>query len=145
MSRHGLEVCCLPVPPETRDQLSDIPFLVPSIQSTLTGLSGTTLVVRLPLQLVDETVGMVRDEVVHRLPNADGAALILDCAEVELINSIGITCLLQVQDHSKRLRAPMVLAAVPESIAVFLTQLKLIKRFPSLASVDEAVASFDRV
>lgn len=114
------------------------------IQSKLSGDAGTILVVRMPPQLVDETSAMVREEAVQRLPNADGAGIVLDCAELELINSIGITCLLQVQDHCKRMRAGMLLAAVPPAIQTFLTQLKLNKRFPAAGSVEEAVMVIER-
>jgi len=95
------------------------------------------------MQLVDDTIGMVRSEAVQRLPNADGAGLVLDCSAVELINSIGITCLLQVQDHCKRLKAGMLLAGVPQGIRTFLAQLKLDKRFPAAETVDEAVRLLD--
>ena len=98
----------------------------------------------MPPQLVDETSAMVRDEAVQRLPNADGAGIVLDCAELELINSIGITCLLQVQDHCKRMRAKLLLAAVPTGIETFLTQLKLNKRFQTTGSVEEAVAAIEQ-
>jgi anti-anti-sigma factor len=101
------------------------------------------LVVRLPAQLVDETATLIRDEVAHRLPNADGAALVLDCSEVTLINSIGITCLLQVQDHCRRMKATMLLASAPAAIEGFLRTVKLDKRFPSRGSVDDAVAELE--
>ncbi len=93
--------------------------------------------------VVDESSGPVRDEATHRLPNAEGAGLVLDFAAVELINSIGITCLLQVQDHCRRLGARMLLAAVQPSIHTFMKQLKLDKRFDFSPTVDDAVASLD--
>lgn len=113
------------------------------MSSQLSGETGLVLVVRLPSHLVDETATLIRDEVSHRLPNADGAALVLDCAEVTMINSIGITCLLQVQDHCRRMKAKMLLASVPGAIETFLRTVKLDKRFPAQPSVEDAVAALD--
>lgn len=101
------------------------------------------LVVRLPSHLVDETAALIRDEVAQRLPNAEGAGLVLDCSEVKLINSIGITCLLQVQDHCRRVKAGMLLASVPSAIETFLKTVKLDKRFPAQGRVEEAVAELE--
>jgi anti-anti-sigma regulatory factor len=60
------------------------------------------------------------------------------------INSIGITCLLQIQDHCRRQGAALALAGVPASIAAFLKQLKLDSRFTRYESLDDAVAVLDR-
>src|SRR5262245_44678542 len=68
---------------------STVPTL-PPIQSNLLGQAGTVLVVELPAQVVDETSELIRHEVQRRLPNADGAAVVLDCRHVDLINSTGI-------------------------------------------------------
>jgi anti-anti-sigma factor len=113
------------------------------VSSQLSGGAGLVLIVRLPSQLVDETASLIRDEVAQRLPNADGAGLVLDCSDVTLINSIGITCLLQVQDHCRRAKAGMLLASVPSAIEMFLKTVKLDKRFPAHRSVEEAVAELD--
>ncbi|MGE3106994.1 MAG: STAS domain-containing protein [Phycisphaerales bacterium] len=114
------------------------------IVSRLAGAASTILVVRVPPQLVDDTASLLRAEVASRLPNADGAGVVLDFAQVELINSIGITCLLQIQDQCRRLNSAMYLAAVPEPIQTFLSQLKLLKRFPAFPSVEDALAAMDR-
>ena len=113
------------------------------IASHLKGNTSTILVVTLPSMVVDESAGLIRDEVTHRLPNAEGAGLVLDFSAVELINSIGITCLLQVQDHCRRLRAGMLLAAVPASIQLFMKQLKLDRRFDFSPTIEDAVAALD--
>ncbi|HYE02536.1 MAG TPA: STAS domain-containing protein [Phycisphaerales bacterium] len=114
------------------------------MQSELRGQARTVLVVVLPAKLVDETAEPVREAVRTGLPNADGAGVVLDCAAVGLINSLGITCLLQVQDHCRKRGAPLVLAGVPDGIVAFLSRLKLDARFPRAASVDEAVVRIDR-
>lgn len=113
------------------------------VSSQLGGAGGLVLVVRLPPQLVDDTSALIRDEVLQRLPNAEGAGLVLDCSEVSMINSIGITCLLQVQDHCRRMKASMRLASIPPSIERFLRTVKLDKRFPASGTVEEAVACLD--
>lgn len=117
---------------------------MPALRSELVGRGQTILVVSLPPMLVDETVGPVRDEITRRLPNSDGAALVLDCREMELINSIGITCLLQAQDDCRRRGARMALAALPAQIRTFLGRLKLDTRFPRYETVEEAVAAMDQ-
>src|SRR5262249_38222588 len=108
-----------------------------TVRSELRGQSETILVVSLPTVLGDEAAVPIRDEVRAKLSNSDGAGVVLDCREVELINSIGITCLLQVQDDCRRRRASFTLAAVPPSIVTFLTRLKLDKRFQRFESVEE--------
>lgn len=100
--------------------------------------------VQLPGAVVDETAVPIREEVVRHLPNADGAGVVLDCRDVYLVNSIGITCLLQIQDHCRRQSAGMALAGVPASITAFLKQLKLDSRFTRYDTIDEAVAALDR-
>ncbi|MBC7834480.1 MAG: STAS domain-containing protein [Phycisphaerales bacterium] len=116
---------------------------MPEQRSKLAGAAQTVLVVHLPTKLVDETTDPVREEVARRLPNADGAGVVLDCRDVQLMNSIGITCLLQVQDLCRKRRAAFVLAGVPAPIATFLHQLKLDRRFVSLPTVEEAIAHID--
>jgi anti-anti-sigma factor len=115
-----------------------------TVRSEIVGQSGTILVVHLPGAVVDETAVPIREEVIRRLPNADGAGVVLDCRDVYLVNSIGITCLLQIQDHCRRQGAGMSLAGVPPTIASFLRQLKLDTRFTRHESPEEAVAALDR-
>jgi anti-anti-sigma regulatory factor len=113
------------------------------VHSRIAGEADTVLVVVLPATLTDDTAGPVLEEVKARLPNCDGAAVVFDCGQVEMINSIGITCLLQAQDECRRRGAAFVLAAVPTGIMAFLARLKLDQRFPRHASVEEAVAAVD--
>jgi anti-anti-sigma factor len=91
--------------------------------------------------VTDEQVPAIRDEVRARLPRRQDAALILDFAAVELINSIGITCLLQVEEDCRKQRAPMLFASVSPPIAQFLRQLKLDRKFKMAGSLDEALAA----
>lgn len=114
------------------------------MQSPLTsqtvGRDRAILLLRLPTMVTDEQVSLIREEVQTRLPRQTGAGLVLDCQGVELINSIGITCLLQVDEDCRKQQAKMLLAAVPASISQFLRQLKLDRKFRTVATVDEAVA-----
>ena len=100
--------------------------------------------VQLPGAVVDETAVPIREEVVRHLPNADGAGVVLDCRDVYLVNSIGITCLLQIQDHCRRHGAELALAGIPASIIAFLKQLKLDSRFTHYPTLDEAIAAIDK-
>lgn len=111
-----------------------------TIRSEVLGDPPTILVVYLPAQVVDDSAAAILSEVTARLPNTMGAGLVLDCSAVELVNSIGITCLLQVQDHCRRLNASMLLASMPPHIQLFLRQVKLDRRFTAAATVDDAVA-----
>jgi anti-anti-sigma factor len=115
-----------------------------NVRSEIVGESGLVLVVHLPGAVVDETAVPIREEVIRRLPNADRAGVVLDCRDVYLVNSIGITCLLQIQDHCRRQGASMALAGVPPTIVSFLRQLKLDTRFTRYESVEEAVAAAER-
>lgn len=113
------------------------------IQSERQGELGAVLVVSMPATVVDETAEPIREAVEGNLPDSEGAGAVLDCASVELINSIGITCLLQIQDFCRRRSAAFVLAAVPEPIRAFLGQLRLDKRFEMADSVEEAVRAVE--
>jgi anti-anti-sigma factor len=110
------------------------------LTSQLVGRDRAILHLRLPTMVTDEQVSLIREEVRSRLPRQSGAGLILDCQSVELINSIGITCMLQVDEDCRKQQARLLLAAVPVSISQFLRQLKLDRKFKTIATVDEAIA-----
>jgi anti-anti-sigma factor len=113
------------------------------LSSQLAGRDQTILIVRLPSMVTDEQVAVIQDEVRSRLPRVAGAGLVFDLAAVELINSIGITCILQVEEHCRKSGAAFLLASVPAPIAQFLRQLKLDKRFPSRPTPEDAIAALD--
>jgi anti-anti-sigma factor len=113
------------------------------LSSYLAGRDRQILVVRLPAMVTDEQVAVIQDEVRSRLPRQSEAGLIFDLSAVELINSIGITCILQIEEHCRKSGATFMLVALPPAIAQFLRQLKLDKRFQARATVDEAVAGLD--
>ena len=101
------------------------------------------LVVQVPSKLVDETAEPLRETVQRRLSTLERPAVVLDCAGVVLVNSIGITCLLQLQELCRGCGAALILAAVPASISTFLAQLKLDRRFAQSPSVEAAVEAAD--
>lgn len=98
------------------------------------------LIVRLPPMVVDETASAVLAESERRLPHAQHPGLILDFAGVQLINSIGITCLLQLDEMCRTRGGRMVLADVPPRIAQFLATLRLDRRLRAVATVADALA-----
>lgn len=112
--------------------------------SQLAGPDSTVLIVHMPGRVTDEHVGPIREEVRSRLPRVQGAGLILDFSGTELINSIGITCLLSIEEECRARGVRVVLAMLPATVVSFLRQLKLTGRFQLCASVDEAVSQLTR-
>ncbi len=105
------------------------------------GSEQNVLLVAMPPHVTHEAAGVIEEEVRNRLPRVTSAVLILDFSGVSLINSIGITCLLQLQAECRKRQARMYLAALPEPIAKFLRQLKLDRRFLITPTVDAAMPS----
>jgi len=113
-----------------------------ALGSMVTGSDNHVLVVHLPTRVTDEWISQIRNEVETRLPPLRGAGLVLDFENVSLINSLGITCLLNLEELCKKRGAGMRLANVPPVIHEFLKRVKLHNRYPSSPSIDEAVATF---
>lgn len=108
------------------------------------GPDGGTLVFSLPQSVNHISADPIRQAVSRLLPNRDDAALILDCADVTLITSIGITALLQIQERCRDAGAPMALAAMTSPIRRMLTMLKLDQQFNLAPTVDDALGVFGR-
>ncbi|MCW5766529.1 MAG: anti-sigma factor antagonist [Phycisphaeraceae bacterium] len=115
------------------------------LASEIVGSDRSVLLLHLPGQVTDECVAQIQEEVQTRLPRVDGAGLVLDFDSVELINSIGITCLLQVEEECRRRRARMVLSRVPPAIGRFLAQVKLDRRFKIVPDLDQALRHVDAI
>ncbi len=98
----------------------------------------------LPEMVTDEQELQIRDAVRANLPRRSDGGLILDCSCVELINSIGITCLLRVDEDCRKAGAKMYLAQVRAPIAQFLKQVGLDRKFVVMKTVDDAVAALTR-
>lgn len=113
------------------------------LTSQVLGKDHTILVLRLPSMVTDEQVTPIRDEIRSRLPRQAGAGLVLDFEGVELVNSIGITCLLQVEEDCRRQQAKLVLAALPAPIFQFLRQVRLDRRFRCVPTLDDALAAME--
>ncbi|MGQ0626866.1 MAG: STAS domain-containing protein [Phycisphaerales bacterium] len=112
-----------------------------SFSSQLVGRDREILVIALPEAVTDEQEMQIRDEVRARLPRRNDAGLVLDFSAVGLINSIGITCLLKIEEDTRKSGTRMVFANVPAPIAQFFRQLKLDRKFTVHPSVDDAVAA----
>jgi anti-anti-sigma factor len=111
-----------------------------SIGFQVVGDAGECLVITLPAHVSDESSTRILQEVRSRLPQVSDPCLVLDFSGVTLLNSIGITCLLQLQDECRKRRARLCLAALPDVIFRFLEQLKLDRRFRIVPSVDSALS-----
>ncbi len=117
--------------------------MISPLASQLVGRERSLLLLRLPSSVTDEQVLAIREEVRAKLPRQTGGGLVLDFEAVELVNSIGITCLLQVEEDCRKVGARMLLAALPQPIAQFLKQLKLDRRFRTASTVEEAIVALD--
>ena len=112
--------------------------------SRIAGADGNILIIHLPTRFTDEWISHIRHEVESRLPPIDGAALVLDFSAVTLINSLGITCLLNLEERCRLAGASMVLATVQPVTLEFLKRVKLDRRFAQTPTVDDAIQRFDR-
>lgn len=110
------------------------------LASHLAGPDHQVLVLHLPARVTDEHVTAIREEFQARLPRLDGAGLVLDFTGVDFINSIGITCLLGIEEACRERAVRVCAAGASPMVQGFLKQLRLTARFPMAPSVDEGVA-----
>ena len=110
--------------------------------SRISGPDGNVLVIHLPTRFTDEWLNHIRHEVETRLPPMQGAGLVLDFSAVTIINSLGITCMLNLDERCRLAGAKMVLAAVPPATMEFLRRVKLDKKFLTSATIEDGVARF---
>ncbi|MFM9958686.1 MAG: STAS domain-containing protein [Phycisphaerales bacterium] len=106
----------------------------------LAGRDGEALVVTCPPELTHDSGEALLRAVKRHLPNRDHATCILDMSAVGLISSIGITVLLQADEHCADRAAKLYIAGLPERQRQFLRMLKLDAKFTFVPSVDEALA-----
>ncbi|HWL94666.1 MAG TPA: STAS domain-containing protein [Phycisphaerae bacterium] len=69
-------------------------------------------------------------------------SLVLDCAHVGAIDSVGLETLLEMQDKCEDLVGCVKLCALDETIERILTITRLIRRFETFPDLDSAVRSF---
>jgi len=112
---------------------------VETIRHEFGGLDGAILIVRVPPEVNHITADPLRETVLHALPARDDAGVVLDCADVSLITSIGVAALLQIKDHCQSVRAPMCLANVSGVLRTMLTLLKLRDHFKEAPDLDAAI------
>lgn len=109
------------------------------IETELGGVDGEVLIVRAPRELSHETAEPLRGCVMGGLPDREGAGVVIDLSAVELITSIGIALLLEVQEFGLDRGATTVLAATPVRHLEFLRMLRLDRKFVMAATVEEGV------
>lgn len=114
------------------------------LRTTLAGPAEAVLVVDLPPALNHETADALRGCVEAYLPHHDEAGLVLDASGVEMISSVGVAVLLQVQDIAAQREALMCLAGLAESQCAFLRMLSLGERFTTRGTLEEAIAHVAR-
>jgi anti-anti-sigma factor len=110
----------------------------------LAGRDAAILVVTLPPDLNHESAEPVRDLVHRHLPNREGAAVVIDFAAVEMVSSIGVAALLQIQEFCRDHDARLVLAALSRRQLDFFRMLTLDRKFALARSLGDAVAELDR-
>lgn len=107
---------------------------------SLGGADGAVLVVRVPPELTHATADGVRACVERRLPNRDGVGVVLDMADVELISSMGVTALLQIEELVTGAGGVLCLGGLSDRARGFLAMLRLADRFAQAVDVGEAIA-----
>jgi anti-anti-sigma factor len=111
------------------------------IPHRLGGQDGEVLIVSVPGELTHDSADDLRQTVARRLPNRDGAGAVIDLTGVQLITSIGIAALLQVQEFCRDRDARVLLAGLSDRLRGFLRMLKLDRKFELADSVDDAIAA----
>ncbi len=109
------------------------------VHATLTGPDDAILLVRVPRLLTHESAEPLRDAVVQGLPKRDGAGVLLDMADVELISSIGVAALLQVFEHCRDQAAVVIIAGLPARQRDFLRMLKIDAKFRFAPTIEDAI------
>ena len=69
-------------------------------------------------------------------------AVVLDCAEVTFLDSMGLQVLVRARDHAEKAQATFALAAVPEPVTKVLRLAGLQQLFPQFADVEAAAAAY---
>lgn len=104
------------------------------------GRDGEALVIVCPPEITHDSGEALLRAVKRHLPNRDHARCILDMSAVGLISSIGITVLLQADEHCADRAAKFLIAALPERQRQFLRMLKLDAKFTFADTVENALA-----
>ena len=103
------------------------------------GHDGEVLLVVILATLNHESAEPLRQLVIARLPNRDGAAVVLDLRSTEMVSSIGVASLLQVLEFCKDRRAAMVLAGVSPQLQKFFRMLGIERKFAFVPSIEDAL------
>ena len=107
----------------------------------MAGPGGAVLVVRVPVELSIATAESVRSCVERRLPNRHDGGVVLDLADTELITSVGVTALLQIEELAAAAGVSLRLAGLGGAARRVLVMLALADRFMQSPDAEDAVAS----
>lgn len=110
-----------------------------AIEAYRTGPGDEVVVVRLPRHLDAFAGQTLREQTERNLPDVPKPGVVLDCTDVQLVSSIGITAILQVDEFARRKKAVLILASVSPKTRAFFEQLKLWAKFRSAETVAAAV------
>jgi anti-anti-sigma factor len=111
----------------------------PTAHTRLAGPADTVLVVQAPEAIGHEAAHPLLEEIRRRLPDCDKPGLVLDMRDVRVISSIGVTMLLQAQEHVRDRGGDMILARLPDAQRDFLRMLGLTRRFPDEPGLEAAI------
>ena len=106
--------------------------------------SGPVIVMELPEKL-NHTEGKAFLQEMEPLLQTDRPRVVLDCSQVQHIDSAGIEMLLYCMDEAMKRDGDLKLAAVSPASATILELMRVDRLFEVFASADEAVRSFQAV
>ena len=112
---------------------------MPRNEITLQGPDDQIVVALAPRQLTEESAHEFRTLIATHLPNRDDGGLVIDMAEVYLISSVGITCLLEIREMCMDRSIGLRLAGLIEPVSQMLEMLRLTEKFEIDSEVDDAV------
>jgi len=107
----------------------------------IVGPDERTHVVRVPSRLTHETAILLRRTVEQAFALHSVSLVILDLSLVEVVSSIGVTALLEVNQIVVDAKAKLVLAGFRDEHRSFFTLLRVDRLFQFSASVEDAVSS----
>lgn len=85
------------------------------------------------------TVDQLWDKISAQI--APATTVVLDCAEVAFLDSMGLQVLVRARNHAEQARATFALAGVPEPVTKVLRLAGLQQLFPQFADVEAAAAA----
>lgn len=112
---------------------------MPHFPHILTGPDQLVLVLQCPPFLDHASADELRAEAIRLLPDRDGAGLVLDMAGCNLVTSIGIAALLQIDEFCTDRAARFCLTNIEQPIDSLLNMLNLTQKFTIYTDREQAV------